>query len=89
VSGHASAHVQIGLVTVDRWRELLETPRGLDIGGLMLLRGKLMDPEPAGLLPSPALELLRLDVDAALARHLGVPVDHLPGNAPLDPGDFG
>ncbi len=58
-------------------RELLEA-HGLNREGLLLLRWRLSD-RSGEFLPSPARDLLRLDVVAALAAELGCDPADIPG----------
>jgi hypothetical protein len=89
MGSHVDAHRLITLVTADLWRELLEAGC-LNDHGLEYLRARLDTPgefEP----DYPAVQLLRLDVDAAYAKAFGIADPNLlPGREPLPdtPGDL-
>lgn len=85
MTAHVDAHRMIGLVVADLVRELLPY---LSLPGLLHLRGRLY--APSEIPPGAVLDLLKLDVDAALAAALGVDPDLLPDRAPLPdtPGDI-
>lgn len=86
MSGHVDAHRMIGLVVADLVRELLPY---LSLAGLVHLRGRL--DAPSEMPPGAVLDLLKLDVDAALAAAMGVDADLLPGREPWPdtPEDMG
>jgi hypothetical protein len=63
------------------WRQLVASGF-LTEDGLMAVRTRL-DETSHEFEPGPDWELLRLLVDEAVARHRGIPVEHMPGRAPF------
>jgi len=63
------------------WRQLAVAGY-LSEEGLMAVRTRL-DETSNEFEPGPDLELLQLIIDDAIARHRGIPVEHMPGRAPL------
>jgi len=76
--------------TIAAWRRLLALD-GLTGVGMLTVRGALLDPEPAGLLPCAEVTRLLIDLDEVIARRYGAGAGALPGSplaVPDDPSEL-